>query len=389
MRQQTYRRLSVLLVSGVIVAMIWLLVGTGCDGTPKAPDKDEVRRRQAQVRAGSPASNPPVLTDNNWKAMSAGDSVRTDTSGEAELRLVGCDGSVYVFDNSTLSVWTCTKKAEANKEYWCTEEGTAGFNISCSARFDVIDTPSAQVNIKATAFSVTYLPGDQLTLVTVLRGVVTVAPVLDMSTLEIGVPVPVEAGYFLYTTPGVPPEIGGVPAREARPLYELPGIVYELGIRSWMDDVTRWAETEQLLEPSWPFQGVTINFGGGQLADSRVQLAFVSAVDQEAVFGRAFPNEEVRFTAIIDNQPVDAATILYNPDESQGLLDEASYEYGQVVNVLFPQEDDQVATAAKLIAGDLSRIDISVELAPVPMADLGAAMREFAAAANPFIVIYR
>jgi hypothetical protein len=388
MKQQKHSRIMILVMTGAIVALIWLIVGTGC-GTPTAPNKDEVRRRQAQVWAGSPANSPPLLTNSNWKAMSAGDSVRTDTSGEAELRLIGCDGSVYVFDNSTLSVWTCTKQAEANKEYWCTEEGTAGFNISCSARFNVVDTPSAQVNIKATAFTVTYLPADQLTLVTVLRGVVTVAPVLDAGTLEIGEPVPVEAGFFLYTTPGVPPEIGGVPPREARPLYELPAIVYDLGIRGWMDDITRWAETEQLLEPSWPFQGVTMNFGGGQLADSRVQLAFVSAIDQEAVFSRAFPNEEVRFTAIIGNEPVDAATIAYNPDESQGLLDEAAYEYGQLVNLLFPQEDDQVATAAKLIAGDLSRIDISVELAPVPMADLTAAMREFTATGSPLIVVYR
>ncbi|MFN2220883.1 MAG: ABC transporter substrate-binding protein [Anaerolineae bacterium] len=390
MKQRKHRRLMVLVVSGVIMALIWVIVGTGCDGTPPPPDKDEVRRREVQVWAGSPGNNPPLLANDNWKDLSAGDSVRTDGNGEAELRLVGCDGSVWVFDNSTLSVWTCTKKAELDKEYWCTEEGTAGFNISCSSRFDVVDTPSAQVNIKATAFTITYLPERQLTLVTVLRGVVTVAPVLDMDTLEIGEPVPVEAGYFLYTMPGgVSPEIGEVPAREPRPLYELPLIVYELGIRGWMDNVTRWAETEQLLEPWWPFQGVTIDFDDGQLADARIQEAFVGAIDQEAVLASAFPNEDVRFIAIISGAPVEAFTIPYDPERALALLEEAGYPRDQAVFIVFPEEDGQVATAAKLVAGDLSRIDIPVELYPAPTEGLAGLKRELINEGVSIVMVYR
>lgn len=389
MKKQKHRRLMILVVSGVTMALIWVIVGTGCNGTPAAPDKDEVRRRQPQVWAGSPGNNPPLLANDNWKDLFANDSVRTDGDGEAELRLVGCDGSVWVFDNSTLSVWTCTKKAESDKEYWCTEEGTAGFNINCSARFDVVDTPSAQVNIKATAFTITYLPERQLTLVTVLRGVVTVAPVLDMGALEIGEPVAVDAGYFLYTMPGgVSPEIGEVPAREPRPLYELPLIVYELGIRGWMDDITRWAEIEQLLDPWWPFQGVTIDFGD-QLADPRVQEAYVSAIDQEAVIASAFPNEEIRFIAIIGSAPVEAVTIAYDPERALALLEEAGYSRDQLVFVVFAEEDGQMATAAKLIAGDLSRIGIPVELYPAPAAGLAGLRKEFSEVGMPFVIVYR
>jgi hypothetical protein len=154
MAQLSRRRLFVLLVAGLIVAMAWLYAGTGCGGRPTmpaepptatytptathtptptytpTPERDKVRRRQTDVRAGSPPNDLPVLNHDDWNDLVAGDSVRTDRSGEAELQLIGCDGNVYVFDNSMLSVWSCTKEAERNKEYWCVEEGTAGFNIS-------------------------------------------------------------------------------------------------------------------------------------------------------------------------------------------------------------------------------------------------------------------
>ncbi|MFN2183668.1 MAG: ABC transporter substrate-binding protein [Anaerolineae bacterium] len=389
MKQQKHRRLMILVVTSVIVAVIWVIVGTGCDGTPAAPGKDEVRRRQAQVWAGSPGNNPPLVANDNWKDLSTGDSVRTDGNGEAELRLVGCDGSVWVFDNSTLSVWTCTKKAESDKEYWCTEEGTAGFNITCSARFDVVDTPSAQVNIKGTAFTVTYLPEPRLTLVTVLRGIVTVAPVLDMDTGEIGQPVPVEAGYFLYTMPGgVSPEIGYVPARDPRPLYELPLIVDELGIRGWMDDITGWADIEQISQTWWTYPDITLDPDGGQLADARVQEAFVAAIEQEAILADIFGDGAPQLVAIIGLEPVAASTFPYDPDRAQALLDEAGYDREQLVFIAFPEEDTQVAQVAKQIAGELSRIKIPVELLPLSVVDLAGIRDEFGRE-QPIILVYR
>lgn len=389
MRQETPRRLVVLLVTGVLMAMLWLMAGTGCDGTTTPPDKDEVRRLAAAVKAGSPGSNPPVLTNNNWKDLNPGDSVWTDISGEAELRLVGCHGSVYVFDNSSLSVWNCNKEAEQRAESWCMEEGSAGFNISCTSRFEVIGTPSAQVNIRATAFSVSFLPDNQLTLVTVLRGVVYVTPVRDLEAQDFAKPVPIEAGYFLYTMPGeVSREIAGVEARIAQPLYKLPVLVYELGIQEWMDDITRWGETQGVLDPSWPFLGITLDFGGGQLDDPRVQEAFIAAIDQKAVLEDAFPDQEMGLTAMIGGEPRDASTILYNPEEALALLDEAGYEHGQLVTVIFPGEDDQRARLAKLIAGDLSLIGIEIELNPFPAAELPAVMEEFVAGGVPVLAVY-
>jgi hypothetical protein len=303
--------------------------------------------------------------------------------------LVGCDGSVWVFDNSTLSVWTCTKKAETEKESFCDEEGSAAFNINCSARFDIVDTPSAQVNIKATAFTVSFLPDRQLTLVTVLRGVVEVTPVRNLDAQDFAKPVPVGQGYFLYTMPGKEsPEIARIQARTAQPLYKLPALVYELGIRDWMDDITRWGEMEQLLDPTWPFLGVTIDFDGGQLADPRVQEAFVTAIDQDAVLGRAFPDQEVGLTAVIDGEPRDASTIPYAPEKALALLEEAGYKHGQLVMIIFPGEDDQRATVAKLVAGDLSRIGIEIELNPFPAAELPAVMEEFAAGGVPVLAVY-
>lgn len=390
MKQQTHRRLFILLVAGVIVPMIWLFVASGC-GTPTTTPSDRVRRMATAVWAGSPGSNPPLLNNGSWKSLNTNDSVRTDQFGEAELELDGCNGKVWVFDNSTLSVWTCTKQAESDSEFWCTEEGTAGFNIDCAARF-VVDTPSALVTIQGTAFTVTYLPESQLTLVIVLRGVVEVAPVLNMDTLELGAPVPVESGFFLYTMPGeLSPEVGEVPAREPRPLSELPIIVYDLGIRGWMDDITRWGDGEQILPPGWPFEPeqVILAFDGGQLMDPTVQEAFVAAIDKEAIMGGAFPDQDVQLTARIADEHVDAFTIPYDPDMAQAMLEEAGYDPGQPVTILFPEEDDQLATAAELIAGDLDRIGIPVELTPVPGADLIAVMTKLASAGEPVIAVYR
>jgi ABC-type transport system substrate-binding protein len=156
-----------------------------------------------------------------------------------------------------------------------------------------------------------------------------------------------------------------------------------------MDDITRWAEIEQLLEPSWPFQGVTLDFDGGQLADPRVQEAFVAAIDQEAVTANAFPEEGIPFTAIIGNEPLEASAVAYDPERALALLEEAGYDRGQVVFIVFPEEDAEVSTAAKLIAGDLSRINIPIELVAIPLAELGGARNEFREAEMPFVILYR
>jgi hypothetical protein len=57
--------------------------------------------------------------------------------------------------------------------------------------------------------------------------------------------------------------------------------------------------------------------------------------------------------------------------------------------VLFPLEDDQVALAGKLIAGDLNRIGIEVEPAPIPGADMQAMMKEFVSSGQPVVAVSR
>jgi hypothetical protein len=59
-----------------------------------------------------------------------------------------------------------------------------------------------------------------------------------------------------------------------------------------------------------------------------------------------------------------------------------------LVTIVFPGEDDQRATAAKLIAGDLSRIGIEVELNPFPAAELPIVMEEFARGGVPVLAVY-
>jgi len=133
----------------------------------------------------------------------------------------------------------------------------------------------------------------------------------------------------------------------------------------------------------------TLDFGSEPLGDSRVQEAFVLAIDKEPDTAQAFSSDAVRFTAIIGGEPVDAYTIPYDPERANVLLEEAAYDRDQSVIILFPEEDDQVADAAKLIAGALSEIDVNVELTPVPGMDLGSARAEFVPGGLPVLIVYR
>ena len=289
MKQQTHRRLFILLVAGVIMAMVWLFVGLGLRRTPTTTPPDRVRRMATAVWAGSPGNNPPLLNNGNWKDLNTNDSVRTDQFGEAELELDGCNGSVWVFDNSTLSVWTCTKQAESDNELWCTEEGTAGFNIDCAARF-VVDTPSALVTIQGTAFTVTYLPDKP-------------AHVGDRPQRGSGGSARAQHGHpanwasrclSRRASSSIPcpasflPRLArSLPANLAPWTSCRSSSTTLASVAGWMT-LPAGGTGSRSCRRTGPFEPeqVTLAFDGGQLMDPRVQEAFVAAIDKEPVMGQ-------------------------------------------------------------------------------------------------------
>jgi hypothetical protein len=384
------KSLYLLLKAIVLCGLVPILLAAGCGGGTPEPS-DRVRRWATEVWAGSPAANPPLLTDNDWEDLHTDDGISTDDDGEAEVQLIKCDGSLWVFKNSKFSVYTCRKAAEQSGSWACVEAGTAGFNIDCATRF-IVDTPSAQVTILATAFSVTYVPEARLTLVTVHRGLVELEPVLNVADDTLGPALPVKEGQFLYTMPGaVSPEIAGVPARRARPLQELPPLVDELRIRPWMDDIARRMEEQQVLPPSWPFgpESVMLRSGGGLLEDRDLQEALLTAIDKERAAQVAFPDQELLFNSVLGGNEIDARSIGYDPERAQAMVEELGYFDQLAVALIFPEGDRQLSAMALVMASDLKRAGIGVELVAVPVAEMEELARKRIDAGEPTVALLR
>jgi hypothetical protein len=287
-----------------------------------------------------------------------------------------------VFKDGILQVSTCLEEEQASGLATCVQVGTSYFNVECTARF-VVDTPSSRITVVGTAFTVTYMPEQQLALVVVFEGAVTVQPVIDVSTGRLAPRgIRVGAGNFLYTTPGVESrEIAGVRARAAQPLGKLPPLVQELGIRRWIDDIEGRAEPDRLLPDDWPFQEapLALAMDGGAFDDPRVQRAVLAAMDKDALLARAFPGQEVGLQSGVGREVIDAREIPYDPELAATLLDEAGYPRDLPMFLLFPEGDESLARMAEGMARYLTGVGLEVRLLPEPAADLGtmvATMRE-------------
>jgi hypothetical protein len=388
MRQPRLRWRGLAALNLVLLACMALACG------PTA--KDKTRRMTPVVWAGAPAANPPLLDHDNWQDLNKGDAIRTDSNGQAELELVGCSGTLYVFKNSVMQVATCLKTEQASGLATCAQQGTGWFNIDCTSRF-VVDTLAGRVTIAGTTFSVTYLPERQLLLVIVFAGRVAVQPVIDFDTGELGTQTTlVETGQFLYTMPGPEsPALPGGSPRTPLPLEQLPPLVDELGIRPWIDDIGLRARQDGVLPANWPFRGqpglVNVAFlgGGGALEDVRVQRAVLAAMDKEAILATTFPGRQVAFIATVGGEEIDARTIEYNPAGARELLTAADQPRRLVVLLVFPAEDEQLSRMAEEMVGYLAKVGIDIRLSPVPAAELRVAVNTTLQAGEPVLWLER
>jgi hypothetical protein len=295
------------------------------------------------------------------------------------MQLAGCSGSLFVFQSTVITVATCRKAEEASGLATCGLQGTAYYNIDCAARY-IVDTPSSRITVKGTAFSVTFLPESSLTLVAVFEGQVQLQPVMDSATGELGKSIPVAKGHYLYTMPGeASPEVAGKPARQALPMEDLPPLIDELDIWSWMEGVAGRAKGDGVLPTNWSAGGetnaagrrdvageapaLTVNLGmaGGALNDGRVRDAVLAALPTDNGVLSAFQGEDVELLVSWRDEVIEARGVAYDPEMAKALLDESGYGEGFQVTLGYPEGDDQLMATAGILAEYLTWLGIEVQ----------------------------
>ena len=412
-----------------LLFLVWLILTfailAGCDPSTgssngssgsalRTEGNNEVKRWSSTVYVG-PSSSPtlPVFTGDGWHLLNSGDAISTSSTGEAELNLAACwPGRLYVFWNSQFRVATCRKAEAASSSLTCVPNGTL-YAGTCAAAYSV-DTFSARVTILGTSFSITYVPEHEelreITLVIALEGAVYVEPVEDTVSDRLGPPIPVRQEMFLFTMPDhLLRDVAGVRPREARPLAELPAVIEMLGIEDWYQGVEEQARVDGVLPPSWrsvpdepgrpPTTGVMLALVGGPFNDMRVQRASLMAVPWTRLLEEHFPNEDVPVIVTSGRQTLDAREIGYNPEEAAALLDEAGYPVRDAlggfrfvgVNVLVPEEDEQLVDLARRISEHLFAFPIFIDNwpQPIPAAALEAQVDTHVAAGEGVIVLSR
>lgn len=405
-----------------LMSLVFLLIA--CDPIdPTAEPVNRVRQLNPEVRAGSPPNNPPVLPDNSWLNLIAGDVVRTDENGEAELDLANCNGSIYVFMDTNIQTNTCRRSEQASGLGLCGGQGTGYYNITCAAEFTV-DTASAQIIVTGTSYAVTYLPENGMTLVIALEGSLEVLPVVDQATDVLGARISLKGSEFIYTTPGsISRELDGIPARTPQPIENIGPLINQFGLQRWMARVESRAQEDNLLPAGWPLRegevvqqvepaeeptetpteimaadppgpppegSVAMSFYNGPLAENRVIAAVLFSIDKEAALPTAFPNGDTQVVANLNSEWADIEDYLYDRERSIALLGEAGY-LGEFTfaYVLIPLDDAELYPFSTSIRGYFAEIGIETELVFYSPLEVDFVLGEFQETESPIILLTR
>lgn len=352
-------RLRYLWVALGLMGIVILFTGTYCGND----QTNQVRRVDPQVWAGYRYQDgPPSLDTEDWYPLDPGDVIETDDLGQAELTLLGCSGSLWIFGGANLERHPCKREPHDSGTFICLEEGDMGWAQYCGSRLDLA-TPSCAVVVSGTAFTLSYLPAEELSLVTVLSGTVVVTPVLDIKTSTLAKEaIALSAGQFVYTMPDDKLEsLANLRARTALPVPVLPFLLEKLSLQLRFDNLTFWGQQKKILPPVWPIKiDVGLQYEGGPLKQDGIEEALLMAIDFREVVAADLPDMDIAFTVTtLDKTRLDAYLLPHDPEKSKQLLLDGGYARGFDIQVVYPAGDRLLARMAVRIAQQLAEVGLS------------------------------
>lgn len=355
-----------------VLAVVGLMQGCGPQSTGVAvitPDS-QVRRLSPAVFAGS--SQPlPELTGSSPVSLAAGGMVSTDNKGEAEVKIQGCL-TLYVYQKGSLTRSTCRKSDVTSGLGVCSTDGMTGVVNQCLSKID-IQTPSASAQSSSTWYTVIYLPEEQLTIVQVMEGEVTVRPLIDPAADEWPEGQGLGGPALWFTAPGPDaPVINGLPGRQALPLEDWqilrPALIDRYpDLDMWMAAARLTAERENLVFPEYLVAAsgeIMTQFIGQLWADERLQRAMLIGIDWNRITRDAWPDFDVRPSLQVrDTLTFDAREAAFNRDESLQLMTEAEFwQRAPAIRIAAREGDKPAVQFAYALQAALYELDIQAEL---------------------------
>lgn len=360
-----------------VLALLLLVQACGTSTSQPKPTQIAVITPDSQVRRLSPAvfagsSLPlPELTNNLAVSLASGGMVTTNAQGEAEVVIQGCL-KLFIFQNGSLQRSTCRRSDVISGLGVCSTGGMTGVLNNCTSKID-IQTPSSSTQTTGTWFTVIYLPEDQLSIVQVYEGEVTVSAVIDPAADQWTEGMPLSAGNLWFTAPGPDaPVINGVWGRQPQPMESWqtlrPGLIDKYpDLDQWMEAARIRAEVENLTFPVFltPREGEIATQWIGQIwADDRVQQAMLVGVDWKGILrNQWFEFDVIPRLQIRENFISDAREFSYDRDLALGLLEESKF-WGSMayVNIAVRESDKPAVQFAYALQSALLDLDIQSEL---------------------------
>jgi hypothetical protein len=386
----------------IFTLTVLMLVASDCIGPVAAPPASpspadvgtvavasQVQRVQPVVWAGSASENPlPRLIDENWHNLLAGSRVTTDDAGDGWIKFASCT-EIHVFRKGALTTSACPKSTSTSGNTVCTQDGTTSFKNNCAGGI-VIQTPSAQITLEGTWLTVSYQPDLQTTEVLVIQGTVTVTPIVNADTWELGPAATLQPGDLYFTMPDNRLQPKG--QFEPRTVIQLDSVTREVLQRDffvgpWLDPIYQRA-SEDLGNPNLipaPIRppSTMINLGstmaGGPLADTRVSDALLQSVQWGQVRNAFGKDIQLRLA----DRNLNAQNLEFNPSQLTSALRAAGYNQRLTVQILIPTGNDQLESAARQLGEQLKANQVEAVIEAVSPAETLQVFQSRAAAGQP------
>ena len=378
---------------------------------PVAADA-EVWCRIPAVWAGPETSSPLPLvvpcqmeiTDENSTALSSGDIVITDASGEARLERGECSATVLM-QNGRLVV----RIGYGELDY-------GAVTVDDCKAFQMM-TASGIIELESWALII-YLPEFQLTLIAVLEGHGWLHPVAEIEGRSMAPTVDVPEMTYAYTVPDDRieqlQEILGqadIPLRDRMPLgmEGMGSLIDVLNLHHWLDRARGIAEEQGVVWPEFgietepefkpelnpetrPEIGPEIRPAGqpfylrmGNLYpnDKLVSEAIIMAVPWQEVLDQLAPDNDVPLIVEHLAEPLgDVRNVRYDPEAARDLVAKSLSGQDDVaprdtinLSLLVPVDDKQAMEMAQIMQEHLLAVGINLEFAGVSTSDLAQKMQ--------------